>query len=358
MNAISLENRIKIIQIHYENGRSVKTTFRKIIDIFGRYNRPSEPAIKNLVEKFESTGSVQNARTSTHTRSGRSTENIADVSDSVADQPNLSIRRRSQQLGISRSTTWRILHKDLALKAYKVELVQELKPADHSQRRNFADFIIEHGAEFAEKIIFSDEAHFHLNGYVNKQNCRIWASENPRVIVEKPLHPTRVTVWCGLWAGGVIGPYFFENDRGEAVTVNGICYRNMITEFLWPIIDDMDTEDMWFQQDDATCHTSNETLELIHEKFPDRLISRFGDVNWPPRSCDLTPLDYFLWGYVKDEVYKNNPTTIEELKTNIEQEIREIQPQLCKKVIENFTQRIDVCKRARGGHLDDIIFKH
>ena len=48
------------------------------------------------------------------------------------------------------------------------------------------------------KIIFSDGAHFHLSGFVNKQNCRIWANDNPRVIVEKPMHPQRVTVWCGL----------------------------------------------------------------------------------------------------------------------------------------------------------------
>ena len=85
---------------------------------------------------------------------------------------------------------------------------------------------------FVKKIIFSDEAHFQLNGYVNTQNCRIWGTENPRVICEKPMHPQRVTAWCGFGAGGVIGPYFLENEAGNAVTVNDIRYRNMITEFL------------------------------------------------------------------------------------------------------------------------------
>ena len=47
------------------------------------------------------------------------------------------------------------------------------------------------------------------------------------VIHEKPFHAQRATVWCGFWAGGVIGPYFFENDAGNAVTVNGVRYRNM-----------------------------------------------------------------------------------------------------------------------------------
>ena len=55
------------------------------------------------------------------------------------------------------------------------------------------------------------------------KNCRIWDSENPCVISEKQMHPQRVTVWCGFWAGGIIGPYFFEND---AATVNGVQYRD------------------------------------------------------------------------------------------------------------------------------------
>ncbi|GFV94573.1 uncharacterized protein TNCV_3826401 [Trichonephila clavipes] len=66
-----------------------------------------------------------------------------------------------------------------------------------------------------------DEAHFWLNGYVNKQNCRIWSEANPQVYVETPLHPEKLTVWCALWAARIIGPYFFKNDEGHNVTVNG-----------------------------------------------------------------------------------------------------------------------------------------
>ncbi|XP_075150474.1 uncharacterized protein LOC142224574 [Haematobia irritans] len=108
------------------------------------------------------------------------------------------------------------------------------------------------------------------------------------------MHPQRVTVWCGLWAGDIIGPYFFQNEAGQTVTVNGVRYREMITNFLWPELDDMDVDDMWFQQDGATCHTSNETMALLRNKFNGLVISRNGDVNWPLRSCDLTPLDFFF----------------------------------------------------------------
>ncbi|GFV61684.1 integrase catalytic domain-containing protein [Trichonephila clavipes] len=58
--------------------------------------------------------------------------------------------------------------------------------------------------DFHKRMLFSDEAHFWLNGYVNKQNCRIWSEANPQVFVETPLHPEKLTVWCALWAGGIL----------------------------------------------------------------------------------------------------------------------------------------------------------
>ncbi|GFX25235.1 uncharacterized protein TNCV_1273961 [Trichonephila clavipes] len=72
----------------------------------------------------------------------------------------------------------------------------------------------------------------------------------------------------------------------------------MITNFFIPELNNHDVQELWFQQDGATCHTARATIDLLKDTFGDRLISRFGPVNWPPRSCDLTPLDYFLWGYV------------------------------------------------------------
>ena len=86
---------------------------------------------------------------------------------------------------------------------------------------------------FWKKIIFSDEAHLDLGGYVNKQNCPIWGTENPHAHIKKPVHPQRVTVWCGFWFRGIIGSFFFENKHGKAVTVNGDRYRAMLNKFVF-----------------------------------------------------------------------------------------------------------------------------
>ncbi|GFT01131.1 transposable element Tcb2 transposase [Trichonephila clavipes] len=211
--------------------------------------------------------------------------------------------------------------------------------------------------EFHRRILFSDEAHIWLNGYVNKQNCRIWSEVNPQVYVETPLHPEKLTVWCALWAGGIIGPYFFKNDEGHNVTVNGDRYRAMITNFFIPELNNHDVLELWFQLDGATCHTARATIDLLKDTFGDRLISRFGPVNWPPRSCDLTPLDYFLWGYVKSLVYADKPQTLDHLEDNIRRVIADIRPQMLEKVIESWTSRLDYIRASHGSHMPELILK-
>ncbi|GFT04437.1 hypothetical protein TNCV_1929571 [Trichonephila clavipes] len=78
---------------------------------------------------------------------------------------------------------------------------------DHQARRRFVEWAQNEIAvvpDFHKRILFCDEAHFCLNGYVNKQNCRIWSEANPQVYVEPPLNPEKLTVWCALWAGGIL----------------------------------------------------------------------------------------------------------------------------------------------------------
>ncbi|GFX59249.1 uncharacterized protein TNCV_4304811 [Trichonephila clavipes] len=131
----------------------------------------------------------------------------------------------------------------------------------------------------------------------------------------------------------------------------------MITNFFIPELNNHDVQELWFQQDGATCPTARATIDLWKDTFGDRLISRFGPVNWPPRSCDLTPLDYFLWGYVKSLVYADKLQTLDHLEDNIRRVIADIRPQMLEKVIENWTSRLDYNRASRGSHMPEIIFK-
>ncbi|GFT01936.1 transposase [Trichonephila clavipes] len=142
---------------------------------------------------------------------------------------------------------------------------------------------------------------------------------------------------------------------GHNVTVNGDRYRALITNFFIPELNNHDVQELWFQQDGTTCHTARATIDILKDTFGDRLISRFAPVNWPPRSCDLTPLDYFLWGYAKSLVYADKPQTLDHLEDNIRRVIADIRPQMLEKVIENWTSRLDYIRASRGGHMPEII---
>ncbi|GFX91542.1 guanine nucleotide-binding protein G(o) subunit alpha [Trichonephila clavipes] len=131
----------------------------------------------------------------------------------------------------------------------------------------------------------------------------------------------------------------------------------MNTNFFIPELNNHDVQELWFLQDGATCHAARATIDLLKDMFGDRLISRFGPVNWPPRSCDLTPLDYFLWGYVKSLVYADKPQTLDHLEDNIRRVIADIRPQMLEKVIENWTSRLDYIRASRGSHMPEIILK-
>ena len=126
----------------------------------------------------------------------------------------------------------------------------------------------------------------------------------------------------------------------------------MLNEYLFTKIEEEDIGNIWFQQDDATCHTAEVIVNVLHPVFEDRIIRRRANVVWPPRSCDLTPLDYYLWDAVKDK------ETIDALKDNIREAIGKIQLQTIDNVLKNWTDRVGYCMASRGSHLNEIIFHY
>ena len=113
-----------------------------------------------------------------------------------------------------------------------------------------------------------------------------------------------------------------------AVTVNDDRYRAMLNEFLFTKIEEEDIGNIWFQQDGATCHTAEATIDVLRAVFEERIISRRADVIWPPRSYDLTPT--IICGVLSDK-----PETIDALKDNIREAIGKIQLHTIDNVLKN-----------------------
>lgn len=356
------EHRGFAVRAFFENGRSVIATqraFRLHFNVPRAENVPQGNAIRRWARALESTGSTAIPRTTGRPPTVRTPENVNRVRVAIQRSPRRSARKHAVALGMSNRSLRRILHEDLSFHPYKIMTVQELMPPDHLNRVNRCQEML-NLIPATSTFFSSDEAHFHLSGAVNKQNFRYWAAENPQQVHERPLHSPKVTVWCAVSQVGVIGPYFFEED-GQTTTVNAARYVSMLETFFGPELEELSEEtnliDPWFQQDGATAHTARVSLDKLRQMFPARLVSLRGDVGWPARSPDLSICDFFLWGYLKEKVFKHRPHTLDELKVRIREEIRAIPIQMCRKAVESFRNRLHQCIAAEGRHLRDVIFK-
>lgn len=195
----SIPQRIRLVKLYYQNNCSVVQTQRSFAAMSNRIQRkPSNKMINRLINRFETTGSVLDVKQKTRQRSVRNTEIIDRVHQDVVQDPDTSTRKRASQLEISRTSLRNILKKDLKMKPYKIQMAQALNPPDYEKRVLYSRLLLAKFREdpaFGDKSIWTDEAHFQLNCNVNKQNMRIWGTENPRVVIQKMLYPPKVTVW-------------------------------------------------------------------------------------------------------------------------------------------------------------------
>jgi len=356
MKQYTLEERKFLLESYHARGKNITLALRCWSSRFKNRPKPSRQTVMDLIEKFERTGSLANEeRAPSVLRTSRTPDNVGKLRDVIINAPTTSVRKASQSIQISEASTWRMMRKDLKMFPYKIQIKQSLSDVAIKRRLDFANKMLikidEENFDIS-KIIFSDEAHFWLGGYVNKQNYRIWGTEQPNSIVTRPLHPQKLTIWCGLCAEGLVGPYVFNE------TIDGQDYQRMITERLIPDLEDRGWIDgYYFQQDGAPAHTARETIDLLASRFGNRLISQKcpGGIEWPPYSPDLSPLDFYLWGYIKDRTYRNNPKTLEEVARNIEAAIENVTTENLIAVVQNFELRLRHLIAMDGQHIETIL---
>ena len=162
--------------------------------------------------------------------------------------PRKSICRASTQLQIPRSTIHKVLHRNVRLYAYNVQLLQALKPDDKPRRKEFAVTMLD-GLDsdpgFLKRVCFSDESIFHVSGLTNRHNSRIWGSQNPYENYELERDSPKLNVWCGIMHDKIIGPFFFA-EKSIIVKI----YLNLSTEYVSPQLEQFEQQ-VIFQQDGA-----------------------------------------------------------------------------------------------------------
>ena len=143
-----------------------------------------------------------------------------------------------------------------------------------------------------------------------------------------------------------IDPIFFTK------TINSDHYINDVLKPFLTKLSDTDKRIGYFQQDGGTAHTSNASLTFLQTVFGGRIISKN---LWPPRSSDLTPRDFYLWGTMKNKIYCSNPRTINELKETITDYIQKVDNTVLKDVFRNMMTRATRCTEASGGHFHHLL---
>lgn len=340
------------MQLYQQHG-SVIAAQRAFRRLFGVRSAPSKDTILRLHRQFEKEGSVHPKG---HTRKprARTAENVQKVKQALKGKEKTSTRQIEMETGIARQTVHRILRQDLQLFPYKMQFKQKLHRGDKAARLSFCtEFGKRASPRFIDNLLMSDEARFDTNGNVNKQNWRYWSESNPHLAQEKQTYPDAVTVWAAVSAQGVIGPYFFEG------TVNSKSYCRMVKGFLLKRLSStgLPINKLWFQQDGAKPHTAKASIAQLKQIFGNRIISQNATFPWPARSPDLTAADFFLWGHVKDQVYRKPVKTIAELKRRIRDSFRAIPRAMARSALQAVPGRCKECLRRRGGHLDNIIFR-
>jgi hypothetical protein len=348
--SVPTEIRIKIVLLmaKFESATVVK---RKLQVEFGK-NTPTEYCIRSTFERFCETGTVED-----RPRSGRPTviteEKVNQVNDVCENQPVSSVRSLAQACSIPRTTTHRIMTEYLLLKPYKVQFVQQLYEEDCQDRVEMCNILLPLLTDNNNKgnIFFSDEAAFHLNGLVNKHNVRYWSEENPHVTIKTVMQSPKINVWCAMSETRLIGPFFFNDD-----TINGQKYLTMLQDFFIPELRRLRlVNSILFQQDGAPPHFSREVRRFLDNIFPNRWIGRGGPIRWAPRSPDLTPLDFFLWGHVKNNIYKSSIQDLNELKMKICEEIKKISKETLSNVFSNIVKRMHLCTSVEGDHFEQLL---
>lgn len=342
-----LRERIEIIKSYYSTGNASATARN-----FGEH--PPQPStVLRLVKKFEETGSVADkpgrGRKALHEDEQFKEAILAEINPNTPTSTRrIAMQLKQQNYNVSHTTVWKTLT-SMGYKPYIPRLLHALNDDDPDRRMEACESfqqIFNDDPTTLDRILWSDEASFKLNGHINRHNCVYWNEDNLHHVIQKDVNLPGVTVWCAISSSGVIGPYFFEGN------VTGVSYLHMLKEFLQPRLP---RNDFIFQQDGATPHYARIVRTWLDEAFPERWIGRRGPIEWPARSPDLTPADFFLWGILKDKVYEENPRNIQQLKTAITRSIGEIDIGVCDKVCKSVRHRVDLCLEHNGGHFENFL---
>lgn len=339
----------EMILIYGECRQNAAEACRVYAERYPDREHPTCRTFQNIYRQLYATGMVV-ARRRVRNRPVTGEAGAVGVLAAVAVNPRMSTRDIARAGGLSQSSVMRILHRH-CFHPYHVSLHQQLHGNDFHHRVQFCQWALTENA--LQFYLFTDEAGFTNHGAVNLRNMHYWAVDNPRWLrqVERQ-RPWTVNVWCGIIGDHLIGPHFIAGAQTAAT------YIAFLQNDLPTLLENVPLETrrrMWYQHDGAPAHSAINTRLTLDRMFDGRFIGRGGRIHWPARSPDLTPLDFFLWGTLKENVYRDVPTTPEDMKQRIVAACGDITPDVLRRVRHSLRHRLQLCAANDGHHFEHLL---
>lgn len=326
-------------------------TSQTILNIFHRFEKSG--CINHCTKCYSDDAQNQEERAIPEARFERDLQVCAFAE---ANEPCASTRI-SEEVDVPSSTVKRVLKKH-GYKCYKVQKTQEIFPEDQFRRMEFCEAIrekVDRDERFIQNILFTDESSFTLHGHHNPSVVRYWSRENQHLSVPlRTQYPQKVNVWAGILGDNIVGPFFIDGN------LNAERYLQLLQQNVIPAVRNRNVnfDEIWFQQDGCPAHNARQVREYLNTIFPERLICTTGTIPWPPRSPDLAPNDFFLWGHLTQMLYGHRherATTLEELRVKITNVVNSIAPETLINVRTEFYDRLGYCEAQQGGLFEHLI---
>ena len=351
------QERAFLVRVYIETG-SRQETIRQFQHEYPDRQAPSPSTVWRNYQKYvtHGTSTNRNMGNSGRPRTVRSPANVEAVRQTLNLNPHSSARRNDLPQ-ISRSSFNRITHRDLKWHAYHIQKRHALQQGDHQRRINFCQWLVNRPDRFLSDVIIGDEAAFHMNGEVNSWNVRCYAENRNgarNFTYDIPNDQRKLVVWVGLVGDNtIISPFFFHGN------VNEDSYLQMINNQVVPELQRYGRGRngavlrKWWFQDGAPAHRRRDVRDRLQELFPNRVVALGHQPEWPARSPDLTPLDFFLWGYLKEKVYHTVPANLDDLRNRINREVQALRrTRMVRRAVQDMARRAQRCIQLQGAQVE------
>lgn len=349
----SEEEKLDMYNVYIRSNRNTIQSCQNYAALYPERQQPHRTLFSRLARNLVSQSSFYVSRRRYHIADNT---NEVNVLAQLEINPENSSRRISEECSISDSYVRKIIKKH-KYHDYKYKRVQTLHPGDTERRLEFCNWFqmqLHQDERFPRKILWTDESLFTNAGIFNRKNTHYYAKENPHLIREtRPQIRYSLNVWAGILNDTILGPFSIDGY------LNGLTYLNFLEINLEDILDELPLATIrnleWYQQDGAAPHNAHIVKNYLDLRFRNSWMGTYGPVRWPARSPCLSPLDYFLWGTVKDKVYSTPTENEGHLRSKIVNAFDSISAQSIQKAVDEMDSRTNLCIRQNGIHFEQLM---